>query len=191
MTEITVPGDWVAMWCYHFTMAATTERFDLRIGPADPRVRAPDGAIRALIRFLMGTQVANPVEELRGEGWVEIYFVPGAFAHQAIQKGGWDEATQGPVFLEGVVRQGKTPAEEEQPLHFCLELRGCAKSEVYAEYLGRLKEALAFRLSYTVSPHEGIPPRPEPSEDETDEAGGTETEASTRVGAVGTSVEEL
>ncbi len=180
------------MWCYHFAMAASTERYDLRIGPADPRVRAPDGAIRALLRFLMGTQVASPVDELSGEGWVEVYLVPGAFAHQALQKGGWDEAKQGPVFLEAVIRQGKTPAEEDQPLHFCLELRGCARDQVYAEYLSRLKDALAFRLACVSRPHEGIPPRPEPGDEEEEaEPEGKESEVETRVGGVGTTVEEL
>ena len=123
-------------------------RYDVLVVPADPRVRIADGGVRAILRYLVGTQVAQPYDERSGAGWHEILLRPAAFGHQLFVTGEWPHAH--PPFAEGSHRFGRPEPGSEPEVFFKLELRGCLHGELRRIYMQRFAKALPFAASVIV-----------------------------------------
>lgn len=164
-----------------------SERFDVLVTGEDGGHQLPKEGLRAVLRWLAATGVANPNAESVAQGWVAVYAAPGSSAHAVFIDG---QAPAEPVFHEICVWTGRAeplPYGEGKSC-FYVEFRGCLYDQLLGSFRKHLAELVHIRPRVVSRPHTALaghrevpederPLKPEPSQ--------------SKAGAVGVRVEEF
>lgn len=173
-------------------MSTEAPSLDLIVVDSRPAFRLAPNAGQSLLRFLMGSQMAQPYAESVAASWAEIYCKPAVDSH-LLFSGEPVNDEDGPPFVELAVRLGTKAVELEYPngpekTAFFLEFRGCRYPGIAAKFKTRLQTMLHVQPATHSRDHQGVPEHAEVPEDE---APPSKTKKNSTVGRVGISVEEL
>jgi len=170
------------------------ERFDLLIVSLDRTFSTVEHGTKALVNYLLASNIIRLTDEAIAQEWTELYGGPGPTAHEAFTRGAFDSDLA--PYIEVAIRTGKRyipmpyGGGKDEQVRFFIEFRGVLWKDLAPQFKNRLARLLTTRLDIRTRPHEALTPHREVGADELPEdvKFARKDRASPRVG---TTVEEF